>query len=81
MLEKKKTPGNAVAFITRQSSRPPVRRAHHIITGTESARRITVIVDVDAEMPRMIKGPAPHEDIDTNAAINGNFVEARVAST
>jgi hypothetical protein len=81
MLKKKNTPGNAVARITLLSSLPPVRWAHHIITGTDSASRITVIVAVDAEIPLMISGPAPHEVIDTNAAISGNFVEAPAAST
>lgn len=81
MLEKKNTPGNAVSRITLRFSRPPVRHAQKAITGTDRASRITVIVDVEALMPRMISGPAPHEHIDTNPAASGNLLEVRSTSS
>ena len=55
-----------------QLSRPPVRHAIADMMGIESASLVIVTVGVDAEMPRMINGPAPHDSTEILTAKRGN---------
>jgi hypothetical protein len=69
--EKKNNPGKAVAHSNDQLSRPPVLKAIINMIGIESASLVIVTVGVEAEIPRMINGPTPHDKTETLAAKSG----------